>query len=178
MKKLNTEELKTLVIAVLLMVIGILFCCSLAMGINGLSVIIGIILMVLGILFIVNSIIGKKGIFTMQGVMGVVITALGIMFIANKLASLIFVYIPWFLLVLGAVTILDAFLGKYSRNESDNINFIIKLVVGIVALVLGLCLKLIDGFAEYASIILGILMIIYSIYIIFIVFTKGKTESA
>ena len=44
MRKLNSEELKTIVIAVLLMVIGILFCCSMSIGIDGLSVVIGLIL--------------------------------------------------------------------------------------------------------------------------------------
>lgn len=176
MNKLSVEQLKNLVIAVLLMVIGILFCCSLAMGIEGLSIIIGIILLVIGILFLINSIVGSKDVLTTGGLTGVVISTLGVMFMVNKLAGIIFVFIPWFLIILGSVVILDAFLGKFFRGENSTLEFVIKLIVGIISFVLGVCLRIIDGFAEYASIMLGILMIIYSTYMIFMVFTKGNTQ--
>lgn len=177
MKKLNIDEMKTIVISVLLMVIGILFCCSLSMGIDGLSVVIGLVLMVTGILFFVNSILGQNGIFTMEGVMGVVLLSLGIMFISHKLAGLIFIYIPWFLIVLGLAVILDAFLSKFVKGENGYAKFITKLIIGVVCFVLGLCLKLIDGFLEYASIMLGVLMIVYAAYLIFLVFNKNKSNT-
>ena len=177
MNKLNIDQLKNLIIAVMLMVIGILFCCSLAMGIDGLSIILGVILLVIGSLFLISSIVSNKDVLTTTGLIGVVIATIGIMFIANKLAGIIFVFIPWFLIILGTVVILDAFLGKFFRGENSTLEFVIKLVVGIISFVLGLCLRLIDGFAEYASIMLGILMIIYSTYMIFMVFTKGNTDS-
>ena len=61
MNKLNLNQLKGIIIAGLVLVIGILLCCSLAMGINGLSIVAGIILIIFGILFISNAIlIGKK----------------------------------------------------------------------------------------------------------------------
>ena len=174
MRKLNSEELKTIVIAVLLMVIGILFCCSLSIGIDGLSVVIGLILLIIGVLFLVNCFIGNKGIFAIEGILGTIILSLGILFMVHKLAGLIFAYIPWLLVVFGCVVLIDAFLGKYTRNESI-VSFVIKLVVGVVAIVLGLCLELIDGFVEYASIILGIVMILYSAYMIYNFFVKNKS---
>lgn len=177
MKKLNIDELKTMVIAVLLMIMGILFCCSLAIGISGLSVVLGLILMIVGILYIVNSVLNNQGIFTMSGIVGVLILSIGVLFIVDKLAGIIFAFVPWFLIIFGTVVILDAFLGKYLRHEDGNLYFIVKLVVGGVAFVLGLCLELITGFAEYASIILGILMIAYAIYMIFKIFTKTSVEN-
>lgn len=175
MKKLNIEELKTMVLSVMLMIMGILFCCSLAIGISGLSVVLGLILMIIGTLYIVNSVLNNQGIFTISGILGTLILSIGILFIVDKLAGIIFAFIPWFLIIFGAVVILDAFLGKYLRNEEGNLYFIIKLIVGAVALILGLCLELITGFAEYASIILGILMIVYAVYMIFKIFTKGNS---
>ena len=174
MKNLSSDQMKTLVIAVLLMVVGILFCCSLAMGISVLSIVFGFTLLVVGILFLINSIISDKGIFTTFGIMGVIVVSLGILFIVNKLAGIIFAFIPWFLIVFGCAIIIDSLLGRYSRNNNNMTELIIKLVVGIVSIILGICLRLIDGFAEYASLVLGIIMIIYSIYIIFTVFSKSS----
>lgn len=171
MNKLNMEQLKVIVLSVLLMIVGILFCCSLSMGIDGLSVVIGLILIIAGVLFVVNSIITNNNVLTIMGLIGVLILSLGILFIVSKLAGIIFAYIPWLLIVMSIVVLVDAFLGKYIRKE-DNLKFIIKLVIGCVSLVLGLCLKLIDGFVEYSSIIIGICMIAYAVYLIFKSFIK------
>ena len=176
MKSLGIEELKTIIIASLLIVIGILFCCSLAMGISELSVIIGLILIIIGALFLLNSVFGGTGLLSHLGLSGVVVLSFGIMFIASKLAGIIFAYIPWFLVVLGSVVIIDSLLGKFMRGEKNTFEFIIKIIIGISSLALGLCLMFIDGFMEYSSIVLGIFMIVYGIYIIFTKFTK-KTIS-
>lgn len=174
MKKLNLDEMKTVVMSVLLMIVGILFCCSLAMGIEGLSVVIGLVLMVVGIIFIANSLLGEKNPFTIDGMMGIVLLSLGILFMVSKLAGLIFIYIPWFLIVFGCVMLIDALLGKLVRKSDDTLHFVLKLVVGVVSIVLGLCLRLIDGFAEYASLVLGILMIAFAIYLLIDVFIRKK----
>jgi len=75
MKSLGIDELKSIVIASLLAIIGILFCCSLAMGVGGLSVIIGMIIIILGVLFILNSIFNSMGLLTMGGLGGIFIIA-------------------------------------------------------------------------------------------------------
>lgn len=179
MKSLGIDELKTIIIASLLIVIGVLFCCSLAMGISGLSVIIGLILIILGTLFLLNSAFNGSGLLGHLGLAGIALVAFGIMFITNSLAGIIFSYIPWFLIVLGVVVITDALLGKFLRGENNLLDFIIKLVIGGVSLGLGICLMLIEGFMEYSSIILGVLMVVYGIYIIFAKFTKTRnTQSA
>ena len=177
MKSLGIDELKTIVIASLLIVIGILFCCSLAMGISGLSVIIGLIIIILGALFVLNSIFTSSSLLTTGGLGGVFIVAFGIMFIASNLAGIIFAYIPWLLVVLGAALIADALLAKFWRKEQNTFDFVLKLVVGGVSLVLGICLMTIEGFMEYSSIVLGILMIVYGIYITFNQFISKKSET-
>lgn len=177
MNKLNLNQLKGIIIAGLVLVIGILLCCSLAMGINGLSIVAGIILIIFGILFISNAILIGKNPFTKNGILGIVLFTFGLMFIVHKLAGIIIDFIPLFLIVLGCVIITDAFLGKYSRKDDNLTQFIIKIVIGSIALLLGICLKLIKGFTEYASVILGILLIIYSIYMIFTIFvTKNNNQ--
>ena len=167
MKRLNSEEFKSIALAVLLMIVGILFCCSLSIGIDGLSVIIGLILMIIGLLLLVNSFAENKGLFVVEGILGIVILSLGILFISSKLAGVIFAYIPWFLIVLGVVIIADALVDKFIKKNDILFRFIVKIVVGALAIILGLCLQLISGFMEYASIILGILMIVYSGYLLY-----------
>jgi len=172
MKNLSIEQLKTLIVSALIMIIGILFCCSLSMGISGLSMVLGFVMIVVGVLFIVNAILLNKSLFTINGIIGTVLFTLGILFMAHNLAGIIFTFIPWFLIVLGCIIVIEAFLGKFYRNENNSIEFITKIIIGIIFLILGICLKAIPGFAEYASLILGILLIIYSIYIIFVTFNK------
>ena len=70
MKKIGQEGMRSLVVAAVVFVIGVLFCCSMSMGLNGLSWLIGFSLMVAGILYFVNSIAHKKALATMEGVMG------------------------------------------------------------------------------------------------------------
>jgi len=177
MKNLNLDQLKKLVLAVLLIVIGILFCCSLAMGINGLSTVVGFILLVIGILFISYTLINHKNALTTNGIIGVIILTLGILFTVHKLAGLIFTFIPWFLIVFGSVIIIDALLGKFLRKDDNLTIFIIKIVIGIISIILGICLRTIDRFAEYASVMLGILMIVYSVYIIFTIFISKENHT-
>lgn len=175
MKKLSIEELKTVVLAVLLMIMGVLFCCSLAMGIDGLSVVIGLVLMVVGVIFLLNSVLNNKTMITMSGLIGVGVLSLGIMFIASKLAGLIFAYIPWVLIVLGLVLMADGLINKFVNKSEVMLTFVLKMILAVIAITLGLCLRLIDGFAEYASIVLGVLMIAYSLYMIVTLFIGGKT---
>jgi uncharacterized membrane protein HdeD (DUF308 family) len=174
MKSLNVDELKTVITASILIIIGLLFCCSLSMGISGLSVIIGLIVIILGALFMLNSIFSNNGLISAGGLGGIFIISFGITFISSNLAVIIFAYIPWLLVVFGTTLTLDGLLAKFWRKENNSFDFILKLVVGIVSVVLGLCLMIIEGFMEYSSIVLGILLIVYGIYIIFTQFINKK----
>lgn len=166
MKKLNLDQLKTMIVAVMLLIVGVLFCCSLAIGIDGLSIIVGLVLVIVGAVALVNSILGYKTIYTQLGVLGCVFMALGIMFLAYKLAGVIFLFIPWFLVVVGVAMMIDSVLGRFVFGSDGNVSFAIKLVLGIVAFTLGLCLRLIEGFGEYASVMMGVLMIVLAIYML------------
>lgn len=166
MKKLNLDQLKIMILSVLLLIVGVLFCCSLAIGIDGLSIIVGIVLLIIGVATLANSIMTSKTIYSQQGVLGSVSVALGIMFLVYKLAEIIFLCIPWFLMVVGVCIILDGVLCRFLFNIDGNVSFAIKMVLGIITFVLGLCLQVIDGFLEYASVMLGVLFIVLAIYML------------
>ena len=142
------------------------------MGINGLSVVIGLILLIAGIVFVGNSIIKNKKLFSNNGIIGITLITLSLLFIIDKLAGFIFIFIPWFLIILGATFIIDALFGKFLLDNDNLIEFIVKICIGVASITLGICLRLIDGFAEYAGIMLGILMIVYSLYLITQLFIK------
>jgi uncharacterized membrane protein HdeD (DUF308 family) len=171
MNKLNIDQLKTIILASIILILGIFFCCSLSIGIRGLSVVIGIILLICGIVFIVNAILSDKNLLNSKGLIGVGIITLGIVFIAHKLAGIIFMFIPWFLIIVGIAIVIDSLLGKFSRGDNGT-TFIVKLVLGCVSILLGVLLLLIDGFIEYASLLLGIVLIIFAVYIIISCFIK------
>ena len=174
MKKLNTDEIKVLIISIILLVIGILFCCSLSMGISGLSLLIGIILIALGLLLVINSLLKSKEVFTTNGIFGLISITLGILFMVDKLAGIIISFIPWFLIVMGSVLIVDALISKFIRNENNLTQFIFRIILGSLAVILGILLLTINGFIEYAALILGIALIIYSIYLCMSKFLSKK----
>ena len=171
-KEINqfNKETKTIMLAVVLLVVGILFCFSLAMGINALSYIIGVCIIIAGGASILNTALTKKTTLNYSAIIGATIIALGILFIEYRLASILFSFVPWLLAVVGVIVVADAILKKLSQN--NNVVFVTELIVGILILALGLCLKYIPGFMEFSSIMLGIIIIIYASYLLIMVFTK------
>lgn len=152
---------------IILFALGILFCCSLAIGISGLSIIIGIVLILIGLGIGINDFIEKSEILNINGLYSSIFIALGIVFISYELAGIVFLFIPWFLIVFGTIVLIDALYSKISKSDTNITSFILKILVVIVSLTLGICLITIKGFMEYASIVLGILLIVYSIYCLF-----------
>lgn len=163
MIQLNDKSNLPLFCAITMFVIGILFCCSLLVGITALSIIIGILLILSGVMFVINCIVNSSTIFSVDGLLGMSLVALGIVVLANNLAGIIFLFIPWMLIVFGMGCLLEAFL---TRDNNDKKTFILELIIGIVAIILGLCLLLINGFMEYALLVLGVLMVVYSIVLV------------
>ena len=163
MIQINDKSNLPLLCAIIMFVVGILFCCSLLVGITALSIIIGILLILSGVMFVINCIVNSNTVFSVDGLLGMSLVALGIVVLANNLAGIIFLFIPWMLIVFGMGCLLEAFL---TRDNNDKKTFILELIIGIVAIILGLCLLLINGFMEYALLVLGVLMVVYSIVLV------------
>lgn len=169
--KINNEKARTLVVSIVLLVIGILFCCSLSMGLKALSIVIGVSLIVLGAVLLVTSYMATKGLIAGAAIGGAALLAIGIWFIVDNLASMILVYIPFFLIVVGCIFIVDAILAIAVRKEGV-VAFVVEVLIGAIALTLGCCLRYVDGFAEYTALIVGIVIILYSVYSIIKIFMK------
>ncbi len=162
--KLTSASVMQIIRAAFVLVLGILFCIS-QVG-NALSVIIGIALILVGALYIVNAYLKDHRLLTSDGVMGILFIAFGIMFWEDRMMNQVFAFIPWILITAGVVVIVDSILRMYVAYTIDMKNFVIELVIGIIVLTLGICLKTIPAFAEFTSIMVGIVLVIYALMMI------------
>ena len=163
-KKLTSASIVQIVKAAFVLVLGILFCISQVAGV--LSVIIGISLIVVGALYIVNAYLKDKRLLTSDGVMGILFVAFGIVFWENTMMAQVLALSPWILISAGVVVIADSVLRAFVAYSIDMKNFVIELVIGIIVLALGICLKAIPAFAEFTSIMVGIVLVVYALMMI------------
>lgn len=176
MKKFNLKkkDVKNVIIASVLLVVGALFCCSLAMTNKVLSYVIGTSIIVAGALIIANVAVSKKELLNTEGLVGAVIIAFGILFAGNQMTWLIFNYIPFLLMCVGGIIIADAIIKFVRENETGR--FILILILGVVTFALGICLRFVKGFSDFTALILGIVMIVYAIYMFASVFVGKEKE--
>ena len=175
-KRLN-PRLKTLLVACVFLVMGILFICSLALGVSGLSYLIGTTLIVIGVLYIVISIVKKRGLLSTEGMIGCAVLSFGIMFMTHQLANIIVAYIPWLLISVGVAIILDALLRRFIKNDPSLAKFVCELVLGGVTLIFGICVKFIAALSSYAVAVLGAALVVFAFALIIsaVFFKKADT---
>lgn len=165
--KITKENVGTLITAGVIFVVGVLFCCSMAMGMKGLSILIGTAFLVAGVLYLVSLAINRKSLASAEGLTGAAVFAFGVLFIANTLAGMIVAYIHWLLMAFGLVLIVDAFLKRFAWKTCVTRAFVIQLILGIICATLGACLRFIKGFSDFTALIFGVVMIVYSVVLIF-----------
>lgn len=161
----RTENKNTYILrSVLAIVVGIMFCCSLLSTTKTLSIIFGIVFIMCGTTLIVGAIINKVSLLTQAGLLSSAFIAFGIFAIFQDIINLVLSIIPWILIALGIVALVDSLLLVFSRKESSKTGiFVLELVVGLILIALGICLKVIGGFTKFAGIIFGGALIAYGI---------------
>lgn len=174
-KKFNSNDLRQLVIAAFILVLGVLFCVNKVNHV--LSVIIGIGLTLVGLLYVLDSYLKVRRVLTSQGIVGAALTAFGLMFAVDNLMNLVTGFIPWLLMAGGVVILLDGVLRKFIAKDLDVKMFVVEAVVGGAALALGICLKWVPSFANFTSLMLGIVLVVYALIKAAAVFlNRGKEE--
>ncbi len=171
-KNLTANRTRTIIVSCITLVLGVLFCCSMSFG-AGLSWLIGGALCFAGILYVVNSIIELKSLLTMYGILGAGAISFGIMFIINQLAQVLVDYVPYLMIAIGVVVLVDAFLSKFARYNSTLL-FVIMLVVGTCVTALGFCLMFIPALSKIAAIVFGCILIVASLYTLISLAIKKK----
>ena len=169
---LKKNQTRTIVTACITLIIGVLFCCSLTFA-DGLSWLIGGSLCFTGILCVINSIIQVKSLLTVDGVVGTVATAFGVMFIIKQLAQVLLDFVPYLMIAIGVIMIVEAFLSKFARYNSLAL-FIIALIVGTSFTALGFCLMFIEAWARVAALIFGVILIVVSLYTLITILLAKK----
>ena len=175
-KQLKNDEIARIVYIAVMLVFGILFCCSTALVTSTLSWVIGIALIVASVAMLITSYMDTKSITTMSGFMSAVVLAFGILFIVSNLAGIIFQYIPYILIVWGFYMLIDSFLFRFARHNNSVLIFAIELALGAIAITLGFCLLYVDGFYEWAGLIFGIILILAAVYQLLQLFGKKSSK--
>ena len=173
-KKLSNDNIAVLVYAIVLFVLGVLFCCT--NFVDVISTIIGVVFIVAGAAFILVSLIQEKSIITGSALLGGLLIAIGIACIVDGFIGAILNIVIWAMIVLGAVLIVDSILRITVRKDKNMLAFGIELGLGVISFVLGMCLKFVPEFGEYVSIVLGVLLILYAVYLILTVFVMKKSK--
>ena len=175
-RKMSGNDLSLIIRYLVMIAVGVLFCLSPAFGKSALSTILGIGFIVTGAVFLIISLAVEKSLISGSAFIGYFAIALGILAIAANVMSLVFDYVPYFIITAGSGIVLDGILGLTLRKEKSVALLVIKLLVGGVMLALGICLLTVDSFKEFASVVLGIVLIITAIYGLFSVLSKSRPK--
>ena len=155
----------SLMIACVLLLAGILFCISPAIGEASAGIVIGIGVILLGLIFGVKDFLVNKSLISRGVIIAAMIVALGVYFTADgSIVSKIIGVIPYVLIVTGACITADAILLKTVREKNNNKKFAIELSIGLGAIVLGVLILALPFFRKALAVIIGILLILGSVY--------------
>ena len=165
-KEIETSKVLT---AVILFVLGILFCLKIAA--STISIVIGAAMVVLGAVNLIFMAKAKKTFASPDGVMNGALLAIGVIFIVDEFLNVFIGLIPYIMIVVGFLLVIDAFLARFQRKDKLPI-FIIELVIGVATVVVGFCLLFVDGFKQGASIAFGVVLIIAAVASVVKVVTK------
>lgn len=174
-RKLTKDKTRTAITSCIMLVIGILFCCSLSLG-EGLSWLIGAALCLTGAIYIINSIVKDRTLFNSDAIFGVCTLSFGVMFIIDVLAYVLISYVLYIMIGIGIAIIIEAFLAKFARYNTTT-EFVITLIVGAVVTALAFCLKFIPGWDRVAAVVFGCILIAISLYtLITLLVVHGKNR--
>ena len=162
-----------IIIGAMFLVIGVLFCFEANLGVKVISYIVGIAMIMVGTAYAIVVALTFKRALTLGIFSSGALIAGGITFIVNNLASvilgLLLDLLPFYVMVMGAIILIDAFLLFFTNKQKskDKIAwFVIELIVGIIAIALGICILVIDEIRAVAPILLGVLLAVLGIFII------------
>ncbi|MCR5741526.1 MAG: hypothetical protein K6G38_03610 [Gammaproteobacteria bacterium] len=160
----NRTKTQSVIIALALLAIGILFCVSLNKTVEVISWIVGISIIISGLGMLVPSLVNFKRVVSILSLAGALVIGFGVFFIIYKLAGLLVTFIPILLISIGSVFVLDVLLLLLAHKSRNVGLIVIELVFGLVCITLGILLLTVDSFKQYAALVFGIALCIYAVY--------------
>ena len=173
---MKKESVIKVIEACVLLVIGVLFCVSMAMGTQALSIILGASLIAAGVVIVILAAINEKTILSPVALGGLLALSLGIFFIVANAIGYIMQAVPYILIVFGSALLIDAFIGYFARKEKVIFVFVIKIIVAAALITVGILLLTVNGFGDYVALIVGIALILLAIDCIVLEFIKAKNN--
>lgn len=188
MSKNLINKISAVISAVVILVIGILCIIAnnaqegndAATAFEGISLTLGIVFIVVSVLALaleITLIVLAKGgaLLKASAIASGVLLALGIFFCANKtsagtLLAMFLNFVPYVMVVIGGLLVLDAILtlvfGLMAKKETKAvvIVFVIKLVIGALAILLGALAMGDNWLGNNKFTIFGIILIIYAVF--------------
>ena len=164
MAKTDNKRFMSILYIAVLFIFGIVFCVASYMAAAAISWIIGLAMIFGAVMLLVSSYDSTHSVATLEGLMAAAIGALGILFIVRQLGSHVYYYIPYILIVWGALIVVDAILFRVVRSNKSATIFALEFVLGVCSIVLGVLLLLLDDFAKYGSLVFGIVLIVSAIF--------------
>ena len=179
MKKNLVKALTTWITAAVILTVGIL-CCAANGGdgdaYEGISLVMGITFIILGSLSILANTIVSRRVATASGISAGVLLATGIWFVSSRatagaLIALICDYVPYIMVVLGFILVVDAvvilIISLIKKLKGVIVLFAVEVLVGAAAIVLGAFgMGTDNGIADNKFLIFGIIVIIYAAVLI------------
>ena len=172
-KTLSDATTRQVVVAAVLIVLGILFCVSIA-ALDVINVIIGVGFIVAGAVLLVAELVKHKSISTSSGILGGILVAFGVAIIVLNWLGALATLLVIALMVIGALYIVDSVLLIAWRDRKNVKGFAVELAIGAVAFTLGMCLWFVPEFGEFANLVFGIILILYGLYLLVDAFLRKK----
>ena len=167
MEKKSLSKYLPIACGVLLLVVGILLCFRRQLGENAISIIMGAGSIAFGAIYVVYCMITAKTIKLYNVLLAAVFIAFGVVFITQDLISIAFEMIPWILIFGGALVMADALLMRFARKKGNLAGFILYLLCGAAATILGICVQCIPKLQDtFVSVAFGIALIVFALYVI------------
>ncbi len=167
MEKKTLSKYLPIVCGALLLVVGILLCFRRQLGENAISIIMGAGAIAFGAIYVVYGMITAKSIKLYNVLLAAVFIAFGVVFITKDLITIAFEMIPWILIFGGALVMADALLMRFARKKGNLAGFILYLLCGAAATIIGICVQCIPKLQDtFVSVAFGIALIVFALYVI------------
>lgn len=160
-KEAATSLIEKMLVAVFLMAMGVLFCVRIS---GAISITIGVILCVYGVVNLSIIGISHRPLFSIMGVIDGAIVAVGIAFSTHDLSMVIVLLLPYILTILGALMLIDGFIGYFGRKQGGKSRIVVFSIAGAAMFSLGISFFAVEEFRlGYEQLIFGVILCVASV---------------
>lgn len=173
----NKNKITFIVVAAFLIVVGILFCLSASIGTKAASIVLSIAIIMGGLVPIIRSLADKNSLATATALLGGAVIALGVFSIVYDIAAILLAILPFLLLVFGVFSLSESFLMLFGRGDRNRPLFIIEIIIGVIAVALGILVLSIEEVSMASGIIFGVMILFSGVYtLIAVLVVKGNDD--